>query len=404
MNPKIEFTIKVPKWHKNELQFDAVIYGKDVDPIDGNYRLGIEIYNKILDEKTIITSYDKEELENAASQFIRLQLHEMRSRSFDEILSYGLLLDADDLLSLRKCYDLFDENDPAHKLKSLLESLTKPTIQEYPEVEMPEVRSLREPKIEDYVPTYSMLDKTFSTFRRKKDTAAEVRFEAAHTAWRNKQQTINEIMQKYQNKISARELNIENQNAAQFEYEEKVQEIAKQISSEHEQWLERKKNYYHQRDESNKTIDYIKDEYANGDPESLCAYFRILIEESKFPIGIPKGFQIEYNASTKSVIIELTLPNTEQTPQAVVVLSKGSSKTKELSASSKKKIYESTIYQIILRVVYVVFTGDHKDAIEAITINGWIHSVDRSTGNPYTSCITSLHITNPVFLLCGHAA
>ena len=62
-----------------------------------------------------------------------------------------------------------------------------------------------------------------------------------------------------------------------------------------------------------------------------------------------------------------------------------------------KKIYDSLIYQIIFSIVNGIFTFDTIGAIQTLTINGYIKTIDRSVGQEKTICICSLQINRSEF-------
>jgi hypothetical protein len=63
--------------------------------------------------------------------------------------------------------------------------------------------------------------------------------------------------------------------------------------------------------------------------------------------------------------------------------------------------YDGILYQTALRTVHRLFAIDEIAAIHMAVFNGWVHSIDRSTGAEAHACILSLQAGRDEFLcLC----
>ena len=64
---------------------------------------------------------------------------------------------------------------------------------------------------------------------------------------------------------------------------------------------------------------------------------------------------------------------------------------KSMSSSDHSKLYDDVLYQITLRTVYEIIRADSANATEAVIFNGWVRSINRSTGQEINPCVMSLH-------------
>ena len=63
-----------------------------------------------------------------------------------------------------------------------------------------------------------------------------------------------------------------------------------------------------------------------------------------------------------------------------------------------EKLFDSTIYKLILRALHEVFGADVINAIDAISINGWVNYMNKATGNREDACITSIQVKKEAFI------
>lgn len=360
----ITISVKVPAWHNGIFAVDFT--GSSNDIKTGNPRLSATITNTVTRKTATFSSYDKEDLEAELSIYMTNSLHEMKRNLFDEIISYGLLVSTQELINSQKSRERFKEQDPLLDLDTLIAKIPAVSLSDNPE-----------PKLEQYISELQIHEKLISYFKNKRATEANAKFKQAHDNWIIEQ--------------NAQAKAIEN-------YNKQIDELKSALQLEHEEWEARKKSFYSYRDSANQAIDDLEFDYSENIPDLVVKYFKLLLDASKFPEEIQNENRIEYSKDTKSLIVDFFLPNTTQTPQTGVVFSSsGIPKTKELPATKRKAAYESTIYQIIFRVLHILFSGDTKKHIEAITLNGWVTAIDKAVGKPVTSCIASLHVSRPDF-------
>lgn len=166
-------------------------------------------------------------------------------------------------------------------------------------------------------------------------------------------------------------------------------------------WEELKKDFQLKQQQTNATVDKRKSDYLNGNHDALIDYCEIMLSNSQYPDNFPKEFDIDYNAETKILIVDYSLPSLENIPRIKEVKY---IKTKDelvevyFSESALNKFYDSLIYQITLRTIYELYNSDEIDALDSIVFNGWVESIDKSTGKQIKACILSIQTTKTEFL------
>lgn len=100
------------------------------------------------------------------------------------------------------------------------------------------------------------------------------------------------------------------------------------------------------------------------------------------------------------LVIDYELPDISKYPAVKEykhVLSTNEINTKKQSESYISKGYEKALYAITLRTIYETFFVDKENEIKVITFNGFISSINPSTGLMERKCILSLQVAKERF-------
>ena len=191
--------------------------------------------------------------------------------------------------------------------------------------------------------------------------------------------------------------------------------VKKLFQDDYNTWLKEKErisklNAAHEQDYQNalKSWQQEEREYVRQQREGLfkdgnavVEYCTHVLSSSKYPDCFPHRFEIDYNPKTKLLIVDYSLPSIESIPRVKEVkYVKSSDEFKEsyLTDSFISKLYDSVIYQVVLRLAFELFRADANDALDLIVINGWVQSIDKSTGKDVNACIVSLQTKRQEFL------
>jgi len=165
-------------------------------------------------------------------------------------------------------------------------------------------------------------------------------------------------------------------------------------------WNKKKEEYIQKQNEFNAGIDELKDKYLNNDTETIIKYCSMVLSNSILPEFIEKEFDIDYNPATKILIIDYKLPEIEAYPalkEVKYVVSKNELNEVYFNNNFLEKLFDTTIYKMVLRVLFEEFQADVANVLEAISLNGWINFLNKATGNHEDACIVSIQVKKDVF-------
>jgi len=151
----------------------------------------------------------------------------------------------------------------------------------------------------------------------------------------------------------------------------------------------------------NLEINSWRDSYENGESDAIERYIRVVLENSHYPDGIEKEFEVQMNCETKILIISYKVPNPSSVPQIIeykYIKTRKETTIKTMKKSDYEKFYDDTIFQIALRTMHEVFESDYSNNIESVVFNGWTEYIDEATGLDTSSCIISVQANKDEFL------
>lgn len=220
---------------------------------------------------------------------------------------------------------------------------------------------------------YSFFDKMFKSRREKRRTEAEERLESAMAHWKSECQNVDARNQK-------RMIDFEKHLAA---------------------WNQARSTYALELEASNAWIDLLKTDYQNGDPDAIKEYCELVLNNSKYPESFPQTFDIEYVPSTKILVVEYDLPSCEAYPtlkEVKYIQSRKELKESHLNQAQINKMFDRACYEIVLRTLHELFEADAVDALDAVSLNGWVNSINRATGKRQNVCILSIQAKKSDFM------
>ncbi|HHY38839.1 MAG TPA: cell envelope integrity protein TolA, partial [Clostridia bacterium] len=100
-------------------------------------------------------------------------------------------------------------------------------------------------------------------------------------------------------------------------FEQRRQEYEERKRAAMEAYEKEKAEYERKQKEYNDGIDAFKGAFESGDPSAIEKYIRLVLEYSKYPEGIEKEFEVQFNPQNNTVIIDYKLPNPESIPRVV---------------------------------------------------------------------------------------
>lgn len=226
---------------------------------------------------------------------------------------------------------------------------------------------------EKYKPKSGILEFIFKDFEEKRKKEAGDLFKNDRTAWEKEKKDI-----------------IEKNKQAEDNHKKLM-----------EQWQEREKAYLEKRDKKNGKILKMKEAYFEQESEAIKYLCEIVLSKSDYPDNFPQEYEVDYNADTKTLIVDYLLPSKDSVPtlkEVKYIVSQDKMKEKHLSESALNKMYDDLLYQITLRTIYEIYASDTVPAISSIVFNGIVEFVDKGTGQNVTSCILSIQTVRDEFM------
>ena len=177
--------------------------------------------------------------------------------------------------------------------------------------------------------------------------------------------------------------------------QKKIEELKKNFQECHIQWEQGKYNIENERQiaiekyqkelenwkiEKNEIVDAItsrKEDLLNGKAEAILDFADMVLSNSNYPNSFPQDFDLDYDATKKRLIVQYLFPPIENFK--IIKKYKYNKKKDGLeevyeSENSVNAIYDDTLYQIVIRTVYEIFSSDTNDNIENIVFTGWVKS------------------------------
>lgn len=180
------------------------------------------------------------------------------------------------------------------------------------------------------------------------------------------------------------------------EYEKNIDKFNNNVN----EWNVQKEEYIRKQNEFNSQIDELKLRYNSFEASAIIEYCGLVLKRSSLPDFIHNEFELEYNPDSKILIIDYLIPNIENFPSVKDVkylVSKNELKETYQNESFMEKLFDSTIYKLILRVVNEEFEADVINALDAISFNGWINYINKANGNNEKACIVSIQVKKENF-------
>ncbi|GAE36461.1 restriction endonuclease [Halalkalibacter akibai] len=150
----------------------------------------------------------------------------------------------------------------------------------------------------------------------------------------------------------------------------------------------------------NKEITSFKQGFANSETISVERYFKLVLDNSIYPECFKKDFDIQYNRENKTLIIEYSLPHSDNVPNIVEYKFIQTRKDVDIKRMKKKEFetyYDDILYQITLRTIHECFSSDSPENLETVAFNGWMKGIDTATGQEFNSRIISIHVKKDEF-------
>lgn len=336
-----------------------------------------EKWGRITQKKNIVRS--KEEIQKESETLTKDAIKALKE--VDELLLFTL--EIDDTINWENLKDRtrFSVQSPEKELNKLLSVIRKPS--EPSSFELPE-----KPESINFQPKLSFLDKIFKSQKQYKVEYANYLYEKAMKDWEIKYAQTSEdnhnLRHEFQKEIS--------------NYEKRIEKVKEKNIEDIKKWEKEKAEFTLNQDQANIKVDSLREMYLKLDPSSVIEYCDLVLNNSIYPESFPKNYEIDYNPDSKILIVEYSLPSISQLPTLnEIKVVKGELKEYHISDTQILRMFDATMYNITLRTIHELFEADTANAIDAISFNGWVNSVNKATGKHENNCILSIQVKKTEF-------
>lgn len=230
-----------------------------------------------------------------------------------------------------------------------------------------------------YEPQFDLLCRFSSSRKEARIAAAAEARDADERAWL-------EVEKAWREKTEAWHLK---RAADESAHEERTQE-----------WDQRRMDFLAEQSRDNAKIDLQAQRVGDGDEAAVLDMLDIVFSQSSYPESVNLDYALDYQAATKSAVLDFDLPQPDDIPtlrEVRYVQTRDELDEKHISAAEKSRLYDDLIYQIALRTLHEGFEADLHGNIERMTFNGWVTYVDKATGADKRVCILSIGVNRVDF-------
>ncbi|HKC65062.1 MAG TPA: restriction endonuclease [Pyrinomonadaceae bacterium] len=167
-----------------------------------------------------------------------------------------------------------------------------------------------------------------------------------------------------------------------------------------EQHEELKHAHLQKVEQRNAEVDEFKAAYFSSDGQAIIAYNTMVLERSEYPDGFPQEFRLAYAPESKELVIEYELPGVDVTPaqsEYKYVKARDAIESKPRKQTEIKELYQDLVAAVALRTIHEVFEADQGNHLAVVTFNGFVQTVDPTTGRDVRPHLVSVRATKERF-------
>lgn len=161
------------------------------------------------------------------------------------------------------------------------------------------------------------------------------------------------------------------------------------------------KLFYERQSIANSIVDDLERTWLAGSSEAIAEHAGLVLEQSVYDDLIQKDFALQYDAESKTLLVDYALPTPEKFPIVKTfrfVGTTGELKETQISAKEQKELFDNVCYQICLRTIHELFEADTPGHLQSIGFNGSTDYLDKATGQEVHSTILSVVAEREEFL------
>lgn len=152
--------------------------------------------------------------------------------------------------------------------------------------------------------------------------------------------------------------------------------------------------------EKSRMVDGLRSRIEAGEPQSLATYFAAILSASEYPPGFPRKATVAFDAGGRLLVVDYELPTLDAIPAAQSFRYDPRSDTFQAvprPPARRKDLYAVVVASVALRSVRELFDADPARAIDRVAFNGYVHGVDRVSGEPVRPYLVSFRSSRDEF-------
>lgn len=150
----------------------------------------------------------------------------------------------------------------------------------------------------------------------------------------------------------------------------------------------------------NRDVDAVRVKVESGDPDALASYFAAVLSAGDYPDGFPRRATVGLDPKSRILVVDYELPGLDAVPAVQSYrydVTLDSYEDVPRPAARRKDLYALVVASVSLRSVWELFEADRTRAIDEIGFNGYVHGVDRVTGEAVRPYLVSMRTTRAEF-------
>lgn len=185
------------------------------------------------------------------------------------------------------------------------------------------------------------------------------------------------------------------------DWKEKKNKIELENDKRKDNYIELTEKENNRIENTEKEIEELRNNYLAGNKDTLEKLIPYFIGKWRTPMEDKEEIECELNPETGLFFINYILPSFENSldvKEIKYIKSKNIFTEVRFSNSERKRLYNEMIYKITLRIIYQIFKLHDKDIIKTVIFNGYVKTIDKSTGHKIIPCIVSISANKDEFL------
>jgi len=173
-----------------------------------------------------------------------------------------------------------------------------------------------------------------------------------------------------------------------------------QIAKLRQQYEAERAAFQRKQEDQNAEVNDFEKAYLEGDRDAIIAYCSMVLERSVYPENIDQKFRVTYSVESEELVIEFDLPRPDIVPSVLeykYVKARDAIDTKPRKQTEIKELYQDVIAAIALRTIHEVLESDQGEHVRVVAFNGFVNTIDPTTGRDIRPCLISIRTTRERF-------